>query len=126
MRNINKKYYDVKVLKNVNLNIFKGETLALIGENGAGKSTLIKILCGFVAKNSGEIYFDENKVKINGPQDARKLGINYILQDTALVPNFTVAQNIFLYYSGIENKISYKNSIIKRMAKDLLDKININ
>jgi ribose transport system ATP-binding protein len=96
MRNIRKAFPGVQALDGVNLKIWPGEVLALIGENGAGKSTLIKILCGAHHTDEGEILIGGRKVSIRSPQDARTLGIVAIYQELSLFPNMTVAENIFI------------------------------
>lgn len=125
MENICKEFGDIRVLKNVSANVFKGETLALIGENGAGKSTLVKVLCGLLPKLSGSIYFSEKKVDIHSPQEARALGIHFIMQNPALVPNFTVAENIYMFYSCGKKRLGYNKSAIHKFAAELLGKLNI-
>ncbi len=125
MENISKKYYGTPVLKNVGFNLFRGETLAIIGENGAGKSTLIKILCGVEQKDLGSVHITEERVEISSPQDARQLGVHFILQEPALVPGFTVGENIFLFYSYSLKKLNYSRQKMRAMAGELLDRLKI-
>lgn len=103
MRNIRKTFLGGKVVANddVTLKIRKGEKHAIVGENGAGKSTLMQILNGLYQPTSGEIYFHGNKVEINGPGEAAKLGIGMVYQHFMLVPTLTVAENMIL---GVEPK----------------------
>lgn len=96
MVNAGKSFGDVRVLGGVNLELNKGEVLALMGENGAGKSTLMNILCGAISHYDGEIWLDGKKVSIHSPIEARNLGIAKMHQELQLVPNLTVAENIFL------------------------------
>ena len=70
--------------------------MALVGDNGAGKSTLIKCIAGIYSIDAGEILFDGKAVKIHGPKDAAKLGIEVVYQDLALCDNLDVVQNMFL------------------------------
>jgi D-xylose transport system ATP-binding protein len=70
--------------------------MALVGDNGAGKSTLIKCIAGTYSIDSGEVYFDGEKVTIHGPKDAAKLGIEVVYQDLALCDNLDVVQNMYL------------------------------
>ena len=97
MRGISKTFTGVKALRDVRLQAWGGEILALMGENGAGKSTLMKILSGaHRADPGGEILIDGKPVVIDGPQAAKKAGIAIIYQELALAPNLTVAENIYL------------------------------
>ena len=107
MRNIRKTFLGGKVVANddVTLRIAKGEKHAIVGENGAGKSTLMQILNGLYQPTSGEIYFHGNKVEINGPGEAAKLGIGMVYQHFMLVPTLTVAENMIL---GVEPKKGMK------------------
>jgi ABC-type sugar transport system ATPase subunit len=96
MRNIDKSFPGVHALKQVNLSIEAGEVHALIGENGAGKSTLMKILSGVYQSDSGEISVDGKTVKIDIPEKATQLGISIIYQELNLMPNLSIAENIFV------------------------------
>ena len=96
MRNIDKSFPGVHALKNVSLFINAGEVHALIGENGAGKSTLMKILSGVYQKDKGEIFIGGNSVQIDTPEIATNLGISTIYQELNLMPNLSVAENIFI------------------------------
>jgi ribose transport system ATP-binding protein len=91
-----KEFSGVSVLKNIDLEILRGEVLGIIGENGAGKSTLMKILGGIYTPTSGQIVFEERAVAIREPGDAKKLGISLIPQEFNLVNDLTVYDNIFL------------------------------
>ena len=97
MRGISKTFTGVRALRDVRLQAWGGEILALMGENGAGKSTLMKILSGaHRADPGGEILIDGKPIVINGPQDAKRAGIAIIYQELALAPNLSVAENIYL------------------------------
>jgi ABC-type sugar transport system ATPase subunit len=96
MRNIDKSFPGVHALKNVSLSIKAGEVHALIGENGAGKSTLMKILSGVYQSDAGEILIEGKPVKIDLPEKATRLGISIIYQELNLMPNLSVAENIFV------------------------------
>jgi len=96
MNNISKEFPGVKALEDVSLRLRKGEAFALVGENGAGKSTLIKILSGVYSNDTGEVIINGQMVNIKGPKNAIDLGINTIYQETSLVQDITVAENIFL------------------------------
>ena len=97
MRGISKTFTGVRALRDVRLQAWGGEILALMGENGAGKSTLMKILSGaHRADPGGEILIDGKPITINGPHDAKRAGIAIIYQELALAPNLSVAENIYL------------------------------
>jgi simple sugar transport system ATP-binding protein len=96
MRNIEKFYGRVHALRGVNLTIPRGEIVGLLGDNGAGKSTLIKVLSGAVPYTSGEIVIKGRPVRMRSTQDAIANGIETIYQDSALVPQLSIARNLFL------------------------------
>lgn len=99
MQGIVKNFSGVKALKGVDFSVYKGEVHALVGENGAGKSTLIKILTGVYPKDGGTIILDNEEVAVHSPFEAQKLGISPIYQELNLIPELTVAENIFLGYA---------------------------
>jgi simple sugar transport system ATP-binding protein len=96
MRNIEKRYGQVTVLRGMSLDLFKGEAVGIVGDNGAGKSTLVKILCGAVQPSAGEIHLEGRPVKFNSPHEARLSGIEIVYQDLAVIGHLTVTQNVFL------------------------------
>src|SRR4029450_4819143 len=96
MRGIRKAFPGVVALAGVDLTLASGEVHMLLGENGAGKSTLMKILSGASRKDSGEIRMRDQAVEITSPRHALELGIRVIYQELNLVPQLSVAENIFL------------------------------
>jgi simple sugar transport system ATP-binding protein len=96
MKGISKYFGGVCALNNVDLELWRGEIMGLVGDNGAGKSTLMKILSGAYQADEGEIYIAGEKVNIRNPQDAFNLGIGMIYQDLALFDNLDVARNMFV------------------------------
>lgn len=96
VQGLTKTFSGVKALNNVQLNVRKGEVHALMGENGAGKSTFMKILIGLLTPDSGQIIFDGAKLKADSVSSVLKKGISMIHQEILVVPELTVAQNIFL------------------------------
>jgi ribose transport system ATP-binding protein len=96
MRGIHKRFPGVHALKDVDLKLYAGECLALLGENGAGKSTLIKMLGGAHLPDEGGISIKGNPIQIHGPQDALTAGIAVIYQEFNLVPWLSARENIFL------------------------------
>ena len=97
MRDIEKTFGSISVLKHVNFNLYKGEVHALMGGNGAGKSTLMKVLTGNYSRDSGEIVINGKSHQFTSPRDAEAAGIAMIFQELSLIPTLTVAQNIFLH-----------------------------
>lgn len=98
LKQISKHYPGVKALEDVSLRLFAGEVHALLGENGAGKSTLVKVMTGAQSKDMGDILFLGEPQHFNTPMDAQRAGISTVYQEVNLVPNLTVAQNLFLGY----------------------------
>ena len=131
-KEITKYYGGVCALNKVSLELLKGEILGLVGDNGAGKSTLIKIISGVVQKDHGEIYFEDKKVSINNPMDAKNLGIETVYQDLGLVDTLSIPPNIFLNREIIFNFpiIKYFSILDKRKmskeSQELLKKLGIN
>lgn len=124
MKNIHKKFPGVYALKNADLRVEKGEVHALLGENGAGKSTLIKVLGGIYQPDEGEIYIDGQKVRMNNVRDAQANGISIIHQELLLVPQMTVADNMFL--DAAPQKYGYINrKQSKRDAQKALDAMGV-
>src|SRR5215210_4715976 len=96
MRSITKRFPGVVALDGVDFELERGEVHVLLGENGAGKSTLVKMLAGAYRPDEGEILLTGEAASISSATDAQKLGISTIYQEFNLVPQFTVAENIFL------------------------------
>jgi ribose transport system ATP-binding protein len=100
-RNIVKRYGGVVALSDANLDVHSGETVALVGANGSGKSTLAKIINGVVVLDGGQLLLDDQPVNFSSPQAARKLGISTVFQELSLVPQMTVAENIWLAHEPL-------------------------
>jgi simple sugar transport system ATP-binding protein len=96
MRGINKSFGPVRALAEVDLTLYPGEILGLVGDNSAGKSTLMKIMTGAYQRDSGEIRVAGKDVHFKSPHESRDVGIEMIYQDFALCGNMDVGQNIFL------------------------------
>lgn len=95
-RGISKAFPGVKALDGVDLTLRAGRSTALLGENGAGKSTLMKILAGVQSPDSGELIVEGQSVSFTNPRHALDHGIAMIYQELSLVPDLTIAENIFL------------------------------
>ncbi|MFO1038598.1 MAG: sugar ABC transporter ATP-binding protein [Geminicoccaceae bacterium] len=96
LEHVDKRFGQVQALKDVSIDIARGEVVGLVGENGAGKSTLMKILSGVYQADSGTIRHDGKPVVLRSPVDAAKAGIGMVHQEQSLLPNISVAENIFL------------------------------
>jgi ABC-type sugar transport system ATPase subunit len=96
MARISKNFVGTHAVRDVDLEFLAGEVHALVGENGAGKSTLMRVLAGTYADYSGEIFFDGRPTKLHSPRLARELGIAMVHQELSLVPELSVAENMFL------------------------------
>lgn len=96
VRNLSKSFVGMKALDQVQLDLKKGEVHAVMGENGAGKSTFMKLLMGLLSPDSGEIWLEGEMLKNADVNETLKRGISMIHQEMLVVPELTVAQNIFL------------------------------
>ncbi|WEX07261.1 ATP-binding cassette domain-containing protein [Chelativorans sp. AA-79] len=95
-RGLAKSYGAVDALRGVDLDIRRGETVALVGDNGAGKSTLVKLISGAIQPTAGEIEFEGRQVRFGSTDAARAHGIETVYQDLGLCNNLTVSENVFL------------------------------
>lgn len=127
MKGMVKDFGGLRAVDHVDLVLYRGEVLGLVGENAAGKSTLIKMLTGIYSKTAGEIYWEAKKVEINNRADAMKLGIDAIYQNLGLVETLNVSENLFLGkelrkrvlgLSILDNKKMEKESV--RFIKEIM------
>ncbi len=128
LRGITKRYGPVVALHKVDFSIGRGEVVGLVGDNGAGKSTLAKIIVGYHQPDEGEMYFEGRKVRFRSPADARKMGIEIVYQDMALVPYMSVYRNIFLRREitrGVGPFRILDKERMRRVAVKLLEEIGI-
>ncbi len=95
-RGISKYFGAVTALQDVNLRLWKGEVLGVVGDNGAGKSTLMKVLSGLHPPSRGKLLFAGEDVRFASPREARDRGIEMVYQDLALAGNLNIAENIYL------------------------------
>ncbi|MGE4253340.1 MAG: ATP-binding cassette domain-containing protein [Parvibaculaceae bacterium] len=128
MAGINKFYGRVHALRDVSLRISEREVVGLLGDNGAGKSTLIKVLSGAVPMSSGEIFVKGRKVEMKSTTDAIANGIETIYQDSALVPQLSIARNLFLGREPVKgprflNRLDH--DAMNQVARELLRKVGI-
>jgi ABC-type sugar transport system ATPase subunit len=109
-RDIVKTFPGVKALNCVHLNVKRGEVHAIVGENGAGKSTLMSVLGGVYKPDIGDIFIEGKKMSFNSASDANKNGITIVYQELSLVPNLSIAENIFANRQPLKvgNLINFK------------------
>jgi ribose transport system ATP-binding protein len=96
MAGISKSFAGTDAVRNVDIEFLPGEVHGLVGENGAGKSTLMKVLAGIYPDYTGEIFFKGRPIRMHSPKLARELGIAMVHQELSLVPDLSVAENMFL------------------------------
>ena len=96
LRGVSKHFGAVQALSDVDIEVYGGEVVGLVGDNGAGKSTLIKVISGIYTPDSGEFVFDGHPVSVRGPNDVTRLGIATVYQDLALCDNLDVVANLYL------------------------------
>ena len=117
LKGISKRFGTLFANKNVNLQLKKGEILALLGENGSGKTTLMNMLSGIYMPDSGSIIMDGKKVSISSPEDSAKLGIGMVHQHFKLIERFTALDNIRI---GLRDN---KGLFLKKDTKDVVMKM---
>ena len=124
MEHVSKRFGDFYANKDINLTVYKGEVLTLLGENGAGKSTLMNVLIGLYQPTEGSIYLNGKKVRIDSPAQAVKLGIGMVHQHFMLVPSLTVAENIVLGMEPTKGMfINYTEAV--RITEEFSKKYNL-
>lgn len=129
-RGIDKHFGPVQALRNVDLTVYPGEVVALIGDNGAGKSTLINVLTGVLPLESGEIVFNGERVRFSSPHEARQHGIETVYQDLAVAPHLDAVANIFLgrekRQGGLPGMLGFlDNPGMKRETEEELTRLRV-
>lgn len=124
LKSIVKEYPGVKALNHVSVSFNKGEVHALMGENGAGKSTLIKIISGAIKPNGGTILYEENEYESMNPVLSQKLGIGVIYQEFNLVPELSIAENIFLGRK-LTNRFLISRKAMNEKASEIMKEFGI-
>ena len=125
LKKINKSFFGVHALNNMDFIIRKGEMHSLIGENGCGKSTMIKIISGFYDFDDGELFFNGKKFEKIAPIEAMREGIQVIYQDFSLFSNLTVAENILMskFIESKDKTINWKETY--KLASEQIKQLNV-
>lgn len=126
MNGIDKRFLGVHALKGVNLNLKRGEVLALVGENGAGKSTLMKVLTGIHQPDGGSMMFEGKPYSVRNIRESQELGIGMIHQELNMMNHLTVAQNIFIGRESTVADFWINDGAMIKKARELFDYIGIN
>jgi len=120
LENVTKSYGGINALENANFELYPGEIHALAGENGAGKSTLCKLIAGVISPTGGVLRINGDVVKFSAPKDASRHGISMVYQETSLVPQLTVAQNMVLGRESTFNSVRK----VRNAARQVLQRLN--
>lgn len=123
LKHISKQYTGVKALDDVSISFRRGEVHALMGENGAGKSTLIKTLSGAIRPDAGEIVFEGVSHAHMEPHQSMELGIHVIYQEFNMMPELSVAENIFMGQRIGSGKL-FNKAITEERAQKILDSMH--
>jgi ribose transport system ATP-binding protein len=124
VQGVSKSFPGVKALEDMHLDLRAGEVLGLVGENGAGKSTLMKLLTGIYTADDGEFFLDGEPYQPTSPKHALELGISIIHQEFNLMPDLTVAQNIFI---GREPRSGFftNERRLNAQARELIERLHL-
>ncbi len=122
---IEKSFPGVKALDNACLNVYPGRVMALLGENGAGKSTLMKVLTGIYSLDKGTISYQGENVSFDGPRHSQEVGISIIHQELNLLPELTIAENIYLGREKTNAFGAINWPLMYREADALLKRLNV-
>lgn len=125
LKGIEKSFPGVKALSGASLNVYPGRVMALVGENGAGKSTMMKVLTGIYTKDAGSLLWLGKETSFKGPKYSEQAGIGIIHQELNLIPQLSIAENIFLgcEFVGRFGNIDWK--AMYREADKLLARLNL-
>jgi D-xylose transport system ATP-binding protein len=131
LRDVHKRFGGVTALGGVDLEVYPGEVVALVGDNGAGKSTLVKTISGAIHADEGEFFVQGRKVSLGNPQAAAALGIATVYQDLALCENLDVVANLFLGaelgrapFVGVLRRL--REPEMNRIARETLGSLSVN
>ena len=122
---MSKSFPGVKALEDMHLDLRAGEVLGLVGENGAGKSTLMKLLSGIYAVDEGEFFLDGEPYEPTSPKHALELGISIIHQEFNLMPDLTVAQNLFIGREPRGSGLFTSERRLNARARELIERLHL-
>jgi len=125
VRGVAKSFPGVKALESMHLSLKRGEVLALVGENGAGKSTLMKLLSGIYTPDAGEFSLLGRPYAPSGPKHALESGISIVHQEFNLMPDLTVAQNIFVGREPRTGRFFLKDRLLNGRAAELIERLRL-
>jgi ribose transport system ATP-binding protein len=121
---ISKSFPGVQALSEVDFDLKEGQVHALVGENGAGKSTLVHIIAGLQSPDSGEMHLEGQRYEPRGKADAEARGIKTVCQELNLIPNLTVAENIFI--ERLPNRLGFVDyKRLNRAARELMGRVGL-
>jgi rhamnose transport system ATP-binding protein len=124
LNHISKSFGPVQVLKDVSLEMYRGEVLCLAGENGAGKSTLIKIMTGATSRDGGEYLIDGHSIGSPTPAQARELGVGVVYQELSLLPEVSVEENLLMGRFPASRSVINRKELRTR-AKSMLERVGL-
>jgi ribose transport system ATP-binding protein len=121
---VSKSFPGVQALSEVDFDLKEGQVHALVGENGAGKSTLVHIIAGLQSPNSGEMHLEGRRYEPRGKADAEAHGIKTVCQELNLIPNLTVAENIFI--ERLPSRLGFVDyKKLNRAARELMGRVGL-
>ncbi len=129
VRSLTKRFGGLVAVDHMDMQVYPGEVVGLLGDNGAGKSTLIKMVSGVYHPDEGQIFFQDKEVKIGSPMDALELGIETLYQDLALAENLDAYSNIFLGREKTKPFLGFikvlDHESMREESKKVLDRLEI-
>jgi ribose transport system ATP-binding protein len=122
---VTKTFPGVKALSGMRLGLRKGEVLALVGENGAGKSTLMKLLTGIYPMEEGQFWLEGQPLSVKNPKEAQERGLAIIHQEFNLMPDLTVAENIYIGREPLTGGFFTKPKALEEKARELINRLGL-
>lgn len=131
VKNLSKYFGGIKAIDGIDLKLYEGEIIAIVGDNGAGKSTLIKTVSGVYKKTGGQIFINDKEVDINSTLDSRRNGIETVYQSEGTLDSFDASSNLFLGREKLLNNFLGKSLRImdtrymRQETEKLLDRVGV-